>query len=155
MATEIKAVVDLEYGLFGVLPQYAVKLKNYGGLAAAAVATIVNYTESPFNYDVVIVKALMNITTLDAQDADLDIGIANTATGTGMADNLLDSPANDAVAVLEGLAATAIAGKALPLWKAKGSATMSFVCSEQNLNADASSLKFNLILVCVPMSAIA
>jgi len=152
MATSKDALVKSQFGGMGVVQQYGVKITGYVGLSSAASATIANYTVSPFTHDMVILAAYMDITTVDAQDADLDIGIADDADGTNQEDNLFDSPANTAAVVLEGLAVQTIAGKALPIWKAAGASTNSYITAEQNGNVDASSLVYNLLLVCARKS---
>lgn len=153
MATEITPVVEKDYGSLGTIPYYAVKLEGLVGLSAAESETVVNYAESPFNEDMVVVDAYMVITTVDAQDADLDIGIADDATATNAEDNLFDSPANSAAGVLQGTVVTGVVGVARPLWLKNGSATNSFITAQQNGNVNASSLVYNLILIVAPYNA--
>lgn len=150
MATSVTAKVEHDYHGMGSIPQYAVKIDGYVGLSSAASETVVNYTVSPFSEDMIILEAYMCITTVDAQDADLDIGIADDADATNAEDNLFDSPTNTAAGVLKGIAVSAITGVARPIWKATGSSTNSYITAQQNGNVDASSLVYNLILICAP-----
>ena len=150
MATAVTAKVEHDYHGMGSIPQYAVKIDGYVGLSSAASETVANSTVSPFSEDMIILEAYMCVTTLDAQDADLDIGVADDADATNAEDNLFDSPANSAVGVLKGIAVSAITGVARPIWKATGATTNSYITAQQNGNVDASSLVYNLILIVAP-----
>jgi len=123
-----------------------VRIAGLGGLASAASETIVNYIESPFADDVYILRAWAHIKTADAQDADMDIGIADDKDGTNCDDSLSTSLVNSAKGVLRLAAAQDGAGVACPLWKKKGSAAGSFIVAEQNGNVDASDLEYDLYL---------
>jgi len=152
MANEVIAKVEHDYGGQGSIPQYAVKLDGFVGLSAAASETVCSYAESPFDEDMVILEVYMCVTTGDATgSADFDIGLADKADGTNNDDSLFNAPtAYSAAGVLEGLAVHAITGRANPIWKAKDSATDSFVVAQQNGNVDASDLVYNLLLICAP-----
>jgi hypothetical protein len=150
MATAITAKVEHDYHGMGSIPQYAVKLDGLVGLSSAASETVANYAVSPFSEDMIILEAYMCITTEDAQNADLDIGIADDATATNAENNLFDAPTNTATGVLKGIAVSAITGVARPIWKAAGSSTNSYITAQQNGNVDASSLVYNLVLICAP-----
>ena len=150
MATSVTAKVEHDYGSMGSIPQYAVKIDGYVGLSSAGSETVANYTVSPFSEDMIILEAYMCITTEDAQDADLDIGIADNAAATNAEDNLFDSITNTAVGVFKGIAVSAITGVARPIWKAVGSSTNSFITAQQNGNVDSSSLVYNLVLIVAP-----
>ena len=152
MATEVNAKVAHNYGSLGSIPQYAVKIDGYVGLSSAASETVTNYTVNPFNEDMIILAAYMCITALDAQDADLDIGIADDTAAVNAEDNLFDSPANSALGVLEGLVAKDGIGVSLPIWEASGTATNSYITAQQNANVDSSDLVYNLILIVAPYS---
>jgi hypothetical protein len=60
--------------------------------------------------DVVITEALINITALDAQDADMDIGLADDAAGTNSGVEICDSLVNSAVARQRGLVLSMASG---------------------------------------------
>ena len=153
MSTAVVAKVEHDFGPgMGSIPQYAVKIDGYVGLSAAASETVANYTVSPFGEDMIIMDAYMCITTEDAQNADLDIGIADDAIATNAEDNIFNAPTNTAVAVLKGTVVPGVAGVARPIWKALGASTNSFITAQQNGNVDASSLVYNLILICAPYS---
>jgi hypothetical protein len=153
MSTAVTAKIKRQYDQGGSIPKMAVTLPGCVGLASASSETVANYCESPFGEDVVILEAYMDITTVDAQDADLDIGVADDAIGTSAEDNIFDSPANDTATVLRGLIVAGVAGVACPIWKAKGAATNSFITTQQNGNVDSAALVYNLILVVAPISA--
>ena len=146
MATEVKAVFKGEADSNGIRA-FWMMLPGYGGLSAAASETVVNYTENPLYEDLLLLDWYMAIYEEDAQDADLDIGIANDAAGTAADDTIFDSPVNTAETVLDGKPTGALNGTvSRPIWKAKGSSTDSFITSQQNGNVDAADLKFNLVL---------
>jgi hypothetical protein len=155
MATSVSAKVTKQFSQGGAIPKEAVVLKGYVGLAAAASETVANYTESPFGEDMVVLEAYMVVTTVDSTgSADFDIGIADTATGTSNDDSLFDAITTYSTAgVYQGLVAQAVTGGARPIWKAKGTATDSFIVAQQNGNVDASSLVYNIVLVVAPYSA--
>jgi len=109
------------------------------------------YFENPYSEDLVILDALAVITTLDAEDGDIDVGLADDATGTNVGAEIFDSIVNTAVGVFEGTVAQAIAGTgAKCIWKAKGSTTDSFIDIVQNGDVDASSLRWNLLIKVIP-----
>lgn len=128
---------------------------KFPGLRAAADADspggILYYLENPFDVDMVILEALAVITTLDAQDGDIDVGLADDADGTSVGAEIFDSIVNTAAGVFAGLAASAVAGTcSRPIWKAAGNTTDSFLCVDQNGDADVSALRWNLLLRVVP-----
>jgi len=109
------------------------------------------YLENPFYMDLVILEALAVITTLDAQDGDIDIGLADDATGTNVGAEICDSLVNTAAGVFELMDPQALAGTtSRPIWKAKGTSTDAFLTITQNGDADVSALRWNLLLRVVP-----
>lgn len=150
MATEITPTLIKSAGESGACREFWVKSTGWVGLSSAASETVANYMLSPFASDVYIIEALMEITTEDAQDADLDIGISNDADATEADDSLFDSPANDSAVVLSGFTPRDLAGTVRPKWANKDSATDAYITSQQNGSVDASSLVFNLYLKCIP-----
>lgn len=155
MANAVVAKIEHDYGAgLGSVPKQAVKLDSFVGLAAAATETVCSYAESPFGEDMVVLEAWMCVTTIDATgSADFDIGIADDAAGTNNDDLLFNAPTIYGVAgVYQGLVVPGVTGIIRPIWKAKGTATKSFVVAQQNGNVDASSLVYNLILVVAPYS---
>ncbi|MFC1924300.1 hypothetical protein ACFLXA_02920 [Chloroflexota bacterium] len=128
---------------------------KFPGLRAASDADspggIIYYLENPFKQDLVILEALAVITTVDAQDGDIDVGLADDADGTSVGAEIFDSIVNTAAGVFAGLAASAVAGTtSRPIWKAPGSSTDSFLCIDQNGDADVSALRWNLLLRVIP-----
>jgi len=134
----------------GAVREFWVAMKGFVGAADCDSESVTNYVESPFNFDVYIIEALMMIHTADAQDADFDIGIADDASATNAEDNIFDSPVNTAAGALKGLPGAAAGTTSLPRWKAKGSTTNSFITVQQNGDVDTSSLDFDLFVKCIP-----
>lgn len=150
MAIEITPTLVKSAGESGACREFWVKSTGWGGLSSASSETVVNYMLSPFAEDVYIIEALMDITTLDTDDADLDIGISNDAAASSADDSLFDSPANNVAGVLIGIAPRGVAGVVRPKWANKDAATAAYITSQQNANNNASSLVFNLYLKCIP-----
>jgi hypothetical protein len=115
---------------------------------------VIYYLESPFFENMVILEALATITTLDAQDADIDIGIVDDAAGTDSLTGvavICDSLVNTAAGVFRVMTPEAVAGTtAAPIWKAKGTAAGSFLSIKQNGDVDAAALRWNLAIRVIP-----
>lgn len=112
---------------------------------------IIYYYENPKYRDLVILDALAVITALDAQDGDIDVGLMDDAIGTSIGAEIFDSIVNSAAGVFEGTVAQAIAGTgAKGIWKAKGSATDSFIGVIQNADVDAADLRWSLLVKVIP-----
>lgn len=151
LGTVAYARTEKVFGQLGAIPQYAVKVDGLIGNSEALAC--VNYIESPFDHDVVILEAYIDITTVAAVATDLDIGTADDGEATGLTVDIFDGITTTAAGIQEGLAVRAIAGVAKPIWTAKDSANDSFICTDQNGAVDASALVYNLILVVAPESA--
>ena len=108
------------------------------------------YLLNPFAQDMVILNALCVITTLDAQDGDIDIGLADDAEGTSVGAEVFDSIVNTAVGVFEGTVVQAPAGGAKAIWRKSGTATDSYLVVTQNGDADVSALNWHLALKLIP-----
>jgi hypothetical protein len=124
------------------------------GLSAAADCdseSVLYYMQNPFHMDLVVLSSLCVITTLDAQDGDIDVGIADDAAGTNMDDSIFDSIVNTATGVFEGMAGQAVAGTgARPIWRRNGYTSDAYLIVMQNTDADISALRWNLFLKVVP-----
>jgi len=127
---------------------------RFPGLRAASdcdSASIIYYMENPYGKDLVVLDALAVITTVDAQDGDIDVGLADNATGSNIGAEIFDSIVNTNAGVFEGTVVQAVAGTgAKCIWKAKGTSTDAFVCVKQNADADVSDLRWNLLLKVIP-----
>jgi hypothetical protein len=128
---------------------------RFPGLRAASDADspgdMLYYLENPFNEDLLVLRALIVITTLDAQDGDIDVGLADDVAGTGIGAEFFDSIVNTATGVFEGLGPTAVAGTAKRyVWSAKGTSTNAYLYIFQNGDVDCSSLRWNLFLKVIP-----
>jgi hypothetical protein len=108
------------------------------------------YAKNPYNEDVVITEALANITTEDAQDGDIDIGLADDAEGTNSGTELCDSLVNSGKGVKRLLAALDGIGVAAPIWRKSGGD--SYITVKQNGDADVSALRWNLLIKCIPLA---
>ncbi|KKN03072.1 hypothetical protein LCGC14_1111280 [marine sediment metagenome] len=109
------------------------------------------YLLNPFPQDMVIMNALAVITTLDAQDGDIDVGLANDAVGTSSAAEVIDSLVNTATGVFECTVAQAIAGTgAKGIWRKEGTSTDSYLTWKQATDADVSALQWHLFLQLIP-----
>lgn len=112
---------------------------------------IIYYFENPKYRDLVVLDALCVITTEDAQDGDIDVGLMDDAAGTGLGAEIFDSIVNSAAGIFEGTVAQAIAGTGVKyIWKAKGTATNSFIGVIQNADVDCADLRWNLLVKVIP-----
>jgi hypothetical protein len=139
-------------GNLGACREFWVKIPGLSAATDCDTASILYYCLNPFNEDVVIVEALANITTEDAQDGDIDVGLADDAAGMNSGTEICDSLVNSAAGVLRLMAALNGIGVAAPIWRKTGTATDSYLTVKQNADADAAALKWNLILKCVPLA---
>lgn len=108
------------------------------------------YLENPLARDLVVLQALAVITTASGNDGDIDIGLADDATGTNVGKEICDSLVDSSAGVLELMPTQAITGVSRPTWKAKGTSTDAFLTITQNADADASALRWTLMLRVVP-----
>ncbi len=108
------------------------------------------YLENPYAQDMVILNALCVITTLDAQDGDIDVGLANDAEGTSVGVEVFDSIVNSATGIFEGTIVQAPAGGAKAIWRKPGTSTDSYLVVTQNADADVSDLRWHLMLQLIP-----
>lgn len=135
----------------GACREYWLRIPGLSAGSDQDSAGVIYYLENPFKMDLVIVHALAVITTLDAQDGDIDVGLADDAAGTNVGVEIFDSIVNTAAGVFEGLGTQAIAGTcARPIWKKPGTSTDSFLSIVQNGDADVSALRWHLFLKVIP-----
>lgn len=155
MAIKIEPKVDKQFGQLGRLPQCAIAIEGCVGLAAPGEA---NVAENPFNEDVVIVGAYVDIKTPSGEaGTTYDIGLADDkdALNNGVEIATALTPANVAC-VKEALAPRAVTGTTRVIWKAPNAAhnaADSWIATEQKVSGNASALVFNIILICVPKAA--
>jgi len=151
MATVKTLTTSPDWGIQGATRLFTVKVEAMGGLAAAASPTVDDVVLNPFGFDVVIVKAIAVINTEDAQDGDIDIGLADDAAGANVGAEIVDSLVNSAKGALDCLAAQAVTGTPLPIWRKSGTGTDSYIASIQRADANAADLDFDLVLLCIPL----
>ena len=114
------------------------------------------YILNPFAQDMIIMNAYYVVTTVDATDGDVDVGLANDALGTGSAAEIMDSMVNTGLGVFECTVAQAIAGTgAKGIWRKEGTATDSYVTVKQNGDGDISPLRWHLFLQLIPYEDVA
>ncbi len=138
----------------GACRSFWMKFPGLRGAADCDAASVMYYKENPYSEDLVVMRALAVITTLDAQDGDIDVGFADDAAGTdtlSLTAIIFDSLVNTAAGVFEGMGTQAVAGTcARPVWKAKGTSTGAFLSIIQNADADLGALRWTLVLEVIP-----
>lgn len=152
-ALEMKLDTSVNCDQAGACREYWLKFPGLRGASDqdSGGNDVIYYFENPFYEDLVILDALAVITTLDAQDGDIDVGLADDATGTNVGAEIFDSIVNSAAGVFEGTVAQDVAGTgAKCIWKAKGSTTDSFIDIVQNGDVNCSDLRWNLLIKVIP-----
>ena len=138
----------------GACRDFWIRIPGLGAASDCDTASLLYYLENPYCEDLVMLEALVTITTEDAQDGDIDIGLCDAAAGTDSSDTsecICDSMVNTAAGVFAVLGPNALAcTQGRYIWKAKGASTDSFLSVTQNTDADVSALKWNLALRVMP-----
>ena len=138
----------------GACRNFWMRFPGLRGAADCDAPSVMYYLENPYYEDLIVMRVLAVITTLDANDRDIDVGFADDAAGTdtlSLTAILFDSLVNTAVGVFEGLGTQAINGTcARPVWKANGSSTGAFLSIIQNGDADVDALRWTLMLEVIP-----
>lgn len=135
----------------GACREFWMKFPGLRGASDVDTPAICYYLENPYGEDLVVLTALAVIQTLDAQDGDIDVGLADDADGTNLGAEIFDSIVNTAAGVFEGTIPQAVAGTgAKCIWKAKGTATDAFLGVIQQGDADVSALRWTLLLKVIP-----
>ncbi len=138
----------------GACRDFWMKITKSDGTALSigtAATTVIWSAENPYYQDLVILEALLNITTEDDDDIDMDIGLADAAAGTNKGVEICDSAVNTAVGIFALLGPNALAcTQARFVWLAKDSTTDSFITFYQTGASTHGVLKFTLLLRVVP-----
>jgi len=136
----------------GACREYWLRIPGLSGASACtSLALPIYYLLNPFQMDLVIMQALVVITTLDANDGDIDIGLGDDAAGTSDGAEICDSMVNTAAGVFEVLAPNAVAcTTSRPIWKKPGTSTDSYLIVAQNADADLEALQWHLFLKVLP-----
>jgi len=114
------------------------------------------YILNPFQQDMVILNGYYVVTTIDANDGDIDVGLADDAAGTNSGAEIIDSMVHSATGVFECTIAQAVAGTGKkPIWKKPGTSTDSYITVKQATDADVSALRWHLFLQLVPYEDLA
>ena len=151
MATTVLTPNMQSFAENGAVPEFWSKIEGIVGDASGGLVlhTILN----PFGEDLVITKALLVVTTPSGNVAtDLDIGLGDDAAGTNngaeLCDGAVAATLNTAgvkdLSVVHAIAAPPV----VPIWKAAGTSTDSYMCIDQNGSVDASALRATLCLKC-------
>lgn len=156
MATEIIASLTRYPVTRGACREFWIKATGLVGLSSASSATVANVIENPYYEDLAIMEAYIYITTASGNVAtDLDIGVADSVTGTNigaeLADGLVAASLNSTGVRRLGIVGSISAPPLRPIWKAKGVATDSFIATIQRGDYNASALRFNILLNCSPV----
>jgi len=135
----------------GAIREYWLRIPGLSGASDCdSVDLPIYYLLNPFQMDLVVMDALAVITTLDANDADIDVGLGDDAAGTNNGAEIIDSLVNSAAGVLEVMTVNAITGVSRPIWKKPGTSTDSYLIVNQKGDVDASQLRWNLFLKVIP-----
>jgi len=134
----------------GACREFWIRIPGLSAASAASTAGPMYYLLNPFAQDMVVLNALAVITTVDAQDGDIDCGLGDSAAGANDGAEIIDSLVNTATGVYECTVVQAPAGGAKAIWKKSGTSTDSYLCIAQNGNVDASSLQWHLLLKLIP-----
>ena len=135
----------------GACREFWIRIPGLSAASDADAGTVMYQLLNPFKMDLVVVSTLVVITTLDAEDGDIDVGLGDDATGSNPGAELFDSIVNTAEGIFEGLGPRAVAGTATrPIWKAPGTSTDSYLTIKQNADVDASDLRWNLFIKVIP-----
>jgi hypothetical protein len=154
--TALAMVADFQkqFDQAGAARDFWMRFPGLGAASDCDAASLLYYCENPFYEDLIILEALIIITTLDAQDGDIDVGLADDKIGTDASDTsecICDSMVNTAVGVFAVLGPNALAcTQGRNIWKAKGTSTDSFLTVTQNTDADVAALKWDLMLRVMP-----
>lgn len=130
----------------GACRRWLMRFPGLGGASDADAGSnlVLYYLQNPIGIDLVITRAWAVITTKDAQDGDIDVGLGDDAAGANVGAEVIDSLVNSATGVLECMATQAVTGVARPVWQNSGAD--SYLTIVQNGDADCAALKWNLIL---------
>ena len=132
----------------GAVDKFAIRVV---GLVGSDAAGQMDSFENPFGVDVLILEAYVAITTIAANDANMDVGLADDVDGTSKGSEICASIIDTGVAIhAYKLHTPAVTGVAFPIWKAANStnnAADSWISCWQNGSSDSSALRYNLILV--------
>ncbi|KKN03071.1 hypothetical protein LCGC14_1111270 [marine sediment metagenome] len=134
----------------GACREFWIKIPGLSAASDADAASPMYYLLNPFAQDMVVLNALAVITTIDAQDGDIDVGLGDSAAGANDGAEIIDSLVNTATGVFECTNIQALAGASKAIWKKSGTATDSYLCIAQNADADVSALRWNLLLKLIP-----
>lgn len=151
-----EAIVNIiKQGQVGACREFWVKITESDGsplCGGAVVTTYEYYVLNPFGEPVVITEALINIITEDADDGDMDIGLADDAAGTNSGTEIIDSLVNSAAVVKRGLLPLDGVGVAAPVWREEGYPTDSYLTVYHTSANDCAALEYVILLKCIPLA---
>lgn len=157
-ATELTPSFAKSAGDNGALREFWIKIKGCIG-SIAANKDVQNVIQNPFNEDLMILEAFINVTIASGNVAgDYDIGLGDSSAGASngveLADGMAAATLNTAGAKALGIVHAIAAPPVLPVWKAPLTATTadSWLVCDQNGNVDASALRFDLYVKVIPVA---
>ena len=159
MATTVVATFVKQAGESGAVREFWIKMEGLVGLAAAGAGKVVNAIENPFQEDLAIIEAIVDVTTAANVAADINISPADDKDGTnidatGTIADALVAAALGTTQKVAVLAPTALAGVVRPIWKAPNAdhdAVDSWIATYQTGAVDASGLVYNLLVKVIPV----
>lgn len=163
MATEITPTFVKSAGESGACREFWVKMAGLVGVDSGDTDAVINTVENPFQEDMLIIEALVDVTTIANVAVDMNISPADDVDGTnidstGTIADALTTADFGTVQVVAVLAPTALAGTVRPIWKAPnvaGTAVDSWIATYQDGSVSAAVLRYNLLLKVIPVADLA
>jgi len=155
-ATQVYPDFKTSVGEGGALREFWIKIKGCIG-SAAADKGVQNVVQNPLDMDLVILEAIINVTTESGDvAADYNIGlgdsVAGATNGDELADGMVAATLNTKGIKELGIVHAIAAPPVKPIWKAALAATTadSWLVCDQDGDVDASALRFDLYVKVIP-----
>lgn len=145
----------------GAMREYWIKIKGCIG-SDTSDAGVQNVIENPTDVDLLILEAIINVTTLTTEATDYDIGLGDNVTGGSTGAELMDGVTGgsgtefntEGIKVL-GFVHSISAPAVLSIWKARNAAhtaVKSWIVCTQGGSVDSAELRFDLYVKVIPMA---
>lgn len=159
MATQIYPTFTKSAGESGACREFWIKMTGLIGVVSGSANAVINTIENPFQEDLLILEALVDVTTIAAVAVDMNISPADDVDGanidtTGTIADALVSADFGTKQVVAVLAPTALTGTVRPIWKAPnaaGTAVDSWIATYQDGEVAGDTLVYNLLVKVIPM----
>jgi len=155
-ATRLYPDFKTSVGEGGALREFWIKVKGFVG-SDTADAGIQGVVQNPLDMDLVILEAIINVTTESGDVAvDYDIGLGDDVDGSNnggeLADGMVAATLNTAGIKELGIVHAVDAPPVKPIWKAALAADTadSWIVGDQNGGVDAGTLRFDLYVKVIP-----